>query len=82
MDDDLLDDPRLVNTANDAQRAPTPHTTQGIGRIDFLNQRGGNRYLSRIGRPKKLSASAGTILALSQAPLSQYSRLTLYDDPI
>ncbi len=38
--EDLLDDVGLVNTRNDAHRAPTPGTQQRIGRIDFPHQLG------------------------------------------
>ncbi len=48
--EDLLDDVGLVNKRNDAHRAPTPLTQQGIGRIHFLNQLGPARREEAITR--------------------------------
>ncbi len=48
--ENFLDDLALVNEGDEAHRAPTPLTQQGIGRIHFLNQLGPARREEAISR--------------------------------
>ncbi len=48
--EDLLDDVGLINTRNDAHRAPTPDAQQRIGRIHFLDQLGPPLFEERRSR--------------------------------